>query len=382
MANKSNTTVHGRPRYRIRYRVPGEYRIDKNGFRQPVYRNFYGESKKAAEAKRDSWIEEHKHDSEPTFQEVMQFFLTSILPADTTLKASSKRLYTRSWQANFSSQKFLYRKVSMVDTATLQAAIDELPCSVSTKKNIIKLLRRFYRYIGIEYQLPDRSQFLSAGRLQGAEPKPLVVWREQESKQLLSELQGHRLYLLVWLALNTGCRISELLALRYSDFKDGVISIDRQVIITEKVDENGNQSLVFDVGAPKSRDSIRKIPYTDTTAAKLADHKRWHEDEMRDRGYKTQYVFTTNTGRFVDRRNVVHALQSACRRAGVEYRKFHAFRATFASRLAATGTPPQVLKELLGHSDIAVTFRYYVSVPDEQKKAAIDSLCGDELATK
>tara|TARA_B100000035_G_scaffold310466_1_gene318318 strand:- start:1347 stop:2360 length:1014 start_codon:yes stop_codon:yes gene_type:complete len=52
----------------------------------------------------------------------------------------------------------------------------------------------------------------------------------------------------------------------------------------------------------------------------------------------------------------------------------YALRHTFATRLARNGTPPKVIADLLGHSDLKMVMRY-MNTTYEDHKAAVMSLC-------
>ncbi len=48
------------------------------------------------------------------------------------------------------------------------------------------------------------------------------------------------------------------------------------------------------------------------------------------------------------------------------------FRKSFAQNHANAGTPPKTLAELMGHSDVQVTLKYYALVTDSNKRAAAE----------
>ena len=375
MANKTNSKVGKYQYYRLQHRT-GEFTVDRNGFKRPVVKNFYGKSKVDAERKRDKWIAEHQTAEELTFSAEMDYFIDHVMSSDNSIKASTRRLYINAWRNNFVSQRFLGQKVSQVTGKQLQAALDDLDVATGTKKAAVKLLRRFYDYESTENDLPDRSQHLHIKQDTPMDAQEKEIWRDAELTAILHTLEGHRLRFLVILALNTGCRISELLGLKYSDFTEETLSINRQVIQTEG--ENGN--LTLSTGLPKSKDSIRQIPINNTVKAALAVHKEWHIAEQQANGYSTQFVFTTSTGRLCDRRNIHHALKRVYRDAGVTPRRFHCYRKTFASKLAEAGTSPAVLASLLGHSDPRVAYQYYIHIPDHQKAAAVSILDSEIIA--
>ena len=60
--------------------------------------------------------------------------------------------------------------------------------------------------------------------------------------------------------------------------------------------------------------------------------------------------------------------------AGFEENKIyglHSLRHTFASRLFANGEDVKTVSELLGHSDITITYNTYIHLINQQKKTAI-----------
>ena len=55
----------------------------------------------------------------------------------------------------------------------------------------------------------------------------------------------------------------------------------------------------------------------------------------------------------------------------MEYKKFHSIRDTYATKLIRLGANITTVKELLGHSSIKITEKYYVFVfPEDKSKTA------------
>ena len=95
---------------------------------------------------------------------------------------------------------------------------------------------------------------------------------------------------------------------------------------------------------------------------------------MREKGYETPFVFTTDSGNLNDYRNIVRACRRYYDTIGVEPKGFHTYRHTFGTLLCRNGIPIQVAASLLGHTDINVTARYYINVSDGEKIDAVESI--------
>jgi integrase len=72
----------------------------------------------------------------------------------------------------------------------------------------------------------------------------------------------------------------------------------------------------------------------------------------------SKYVFSSEAGTKVLRRNLMRAYYTVLERAKIKDFKFHDLRHTFATRLAQAGIDLYQISKLLGHKDIKMTQRY------------------------
>ena len=94
----------------------------------------------------------------------------------------------------------------------------------------------------------------------------------------------------------------------------------------------------------------------------LKDHARYqHAEQQRagDTWRQTGYVFTTSIGTPLDPQEVTKGIKTLCDRARIRRIRFHDLRHTCATLLIETGVPLVTVKELLGHSNIAITANIY-----------------------
>jgi integrase len=85
-------------------------------------------------------------------------------------------------------------------------------------------------------------------------------------------------------------------------------------------------------------------------------------------------VFPNEIGEPTDARNLTRSYKRVLDRAGIKYKKFHALRHTFATRLFERGVPLITVSKLLGHSDTSITADIYTHVMPEEKIKAIEKL--------
>ncbi len=72
----------------------------------------------------------------------------------------------------------------------------------------------------------------------------------------------------------------------------------------------------------------------------------------------SDYVFPSNVGTRIGKRNLARPFCDAVKEAGIENFRFHDLRHTFTTRLIQNGIDIYAVAKLLGHKDIRMTQRY------------------------
>lgn len=209
------------------------------------------------------------------------------------------------------------------------------------------------------------TERVNAPKLRPAEVDP---YTREEADRLLEAARGDRLEALYVLAVTTGMRLGELLALTWRQVDLGSLenrgAASLRIIETAKHDAHGR----WTVGKTKTRASRRRIELIPRTRLALLRHQaqqRTERDEFeRTAGagawQKTDLVFTTTVGGLLDEGNVgKRSYKALLTRAGLPYRHFHTLRHTCAALLLADGVPLYKVSALLGHASINITANLY-----------------------
>jgi integrase len=152
---------------------------------------------------------------------------------------------------------------------------------------------------------------------------------------------------MILLAMKTGLRLGELIALRWEDVDlvAGKLMVRRNCV----------RGII---GTPKSGKS-REVPLSQMTIAAL----------KQQRHLRGELVFCTADGRMFLKGEMKHPLWRASKRAGLRLVGWHALRHTFASHLAMRGVPLKAVQELMGHATIEMTMRYAHLAPTVTREA-------------
>ena len=206
-------------------------------------------------------------------------------------------------------------------------------------------------------------------------PKEMVALSADETRRLLEAAGGDRLEALYILAVHTGMRQGEMLALRWQD-----VDMESAVMSVRRTLTRSGGKVVF--GEPKTKKSRRSIRLTPQAVEALRSHLERQLEDMEILGdhYQDQgLVFTTNTGGPINPSNLrQRSFAQLLKRAGLPHMRFHDLRHTCATLLLSRGVHPKFVQELLGHATIAITLDTYShvmpSMGDATAKAMEDAL--------
>ncbi len=190
---------------------------------------------------------------------------------------------------------------------------------------------------------------------------------EEESRRLLEAVRGERLEALYILALSTGMRQDELLALKWEDvdLEGGRLRVRRTLTHADKA---------FVLGEPKTKNSRRTIRLTKGTISALQAHLSRHLEEIEEMGSLYQpggLIFATELGTIINPSNLRNrSFKPLLKRSGLPQIRFHDLRHTCATLLLSKNVNPKVVSEMFGHSSISITLDIYSHLlPDMQEKA-------------
>lgn len=191
---------------------------------------------------------------------------------------------------------------------------------------------------------------------------------EVQTRTFLDAAAGERFEALYVLAVSTGMRMGEILALRWSDvdFDRGSAQVQRSIQFV------AHDRYVFT--PPKTTKSRRKVELTKTAVAALRSRRaRQLAERLASAGAWSDLdlVFADEAGGPTSPDRLRWAFQRVLAQAGLPRIRFHDLRHTAATLLLGRGVHPKIVSEMLGHSTIAITLDLYSHVtPTMQREAA------------
>ena len=210
----------------------------------------------------------------------------------------------------------------------------------------------------------DPSAVVKAPNIERSE---LATLSEADVALLLEACGDSELRRIVFVAVQTALRISEILGLKWSDinFDAGRASIACAVKYTD-----GEHVL----RTPKSGHGQRAVALGSGTVAALRE-QRQHQAEHRLRtgpAYADQgLIFAGPLDDIRSMGSTRNAFKRAARQVGFPDLRFHDLRHTSATLALKAGVHPKIVSERLGHANVAITMNVYSHVlPDMQRDAA------------
>lgn len=358
------TNSNGKPRIKALYgKTENEVKRKLKKFQIEFYKNdFVSVSKDTVQSYMERWLNAtKKNELKPkSFDRLEQTLVYQVYPSIghlqlAALKASDVQNMVNNLRDNgmsYSSVKKAYEAVNnCFKTGVMQKTVSFNPASGVT--------------------IPRKDSF----------GKTTLKYYTSEEATLISNAarekwgNGNDIYRLgnaIVLDLNTGLRMGELLALKWADVnmeKKKMYITSSRVLVKDRSKNAETSYHIVEQGSTKTEAGTRTIDLNDDALDALKC--------LQNVTGKFEYVISNRKGeplypRYLDamlRKIVIHAGLGDDKAFGI-----HALRHTFASMLFANNVDIKTISELLGHSDVAVTYNTYVHLIDDQKRKAVKSI--------
>lgn len=215
--------------------------------------------------------------------------------------------------------------------------------SVNRRLELIRAIFNYHiRRRNVLYNPMDGVAFLKV------DPKPIYFWTLEEARTFLEHARNkyasgdrENVFLLYLLALNTGMRLGEMLALKWSavDFQNRLITVCR--------------TLCHHTYVVRETTKGRRIRHVPIGEALLGPFKAFRDAHRGD-----EWVFHIG-GHVWDQNNLRNRFWSEdIKESGVTRIRIHDMRHTYASHFMMNGGDVFKLQAILGHADIRTTMRY------------------------
>jgi len=238
------------------------------------------------------------------------------------------------------------------------------PLSAKTVTDILGVLKAILRY-GEEngYPVPP-CDCIKYPPQKGTKISILSEPERIKIEQLLTNSED-ALCLGILFTLYTGVRIGELCGLRWEDidFASGTVHIRRTVERIANLDQHTQQKTKIIISEPKTENAVRVIPLPSFLVNLLSDGRK-----------SDNFYLLTGTPEPTEPHQYYVRYRKFLQRNGIENHTFHALRHTFATRCVELGFDVKSLSEILGHSSVTTTLKFYVHPTLQQKKAQMELL--------
>jgi integrase len=257
-------------------------------------------------------------------------------------------------------------RIEPLEIQGLYADMQERGLSARTVRFTHAVLRSALQQ-AVKWKLIPQNPALSVDLPKQAKGE-IQVLNPEQARAFLEAAKQDRYYVLFALALTTGMRPSEYLALKWPDISwtKGTVSVNRTL---EPIKGGG-----WRFADTKRARSRRLIKLQDWVLDLLKEQRSPSAEENASDGVPPEaadLIFTNTNGNALNERNLVlRNFQSVLERAKLQRIRLYDLRHTAATLALAAGVPAKVVSEQLGHASVAFTLDTYSHVLPHMQDAA------------
>ena len=204
------------------------------------------------------------------------------------------------------------------------------------------------------------------------ETKEVDAFSIDEQKQLINAIQDDKYKNIYTIAMFSGMRIGEILALT----PDDIDFENDEIHITRSLTRDKNSNVILGKST-KTYNSKRNIPITSLFKNELEDAIK----NMQPNQYNL--IFTTRNQTLFSAANINCFFKRLCTKNKIKLEKnskgkleskvnMHMLRHTYATRCIESGMPAHILQKLLGHKNVSTTINTYTTIFDKYRNDEVD----------
>ena len=413
ITRRSDKDTKGRKLYKGEsQRADGRYEYrytDANGVRHSVYSwklnagdpTPQGKKKGPSLRELELQLEKDKHDGITTTNITVDDLWHRFIATKTQLKDSTRNGYIYNYN-KYIKPRFKNVRIADVKYSNILSFYNQLLVEVGMDISTIQIVQNILHpmfNIAVKDQTirvnPTTDAMKELKKSNDFKRKKIHALTQEEQDAFFdfvshSDTYRHWLDLFI-VMIGTGCRIGEILALRFKDinFSKNIISINHS--ISYRPQEDG--ICKHRISTPKTESGTREIPMIPEVREALLRAK----EEQKKNGKCLSVVDGYSGFVFMNRdRNVMmfSSVNKAIGRIVTEHNKqvtadksikdpvllphfsAHCMRHTFCTRLFEKTQDFKAIQELMGHADVQTTMNIYDEVFPDRKNTAITNLAG------
>lgn len=204
------------------------------------------------------------------------------------------------------------------------------------------------------------------------ETKEVEAFSIDEQKKLINAIQDDKYKNIYTIAMFSGMRIGEILALT----PDDIDFENNEIHITRSLTRDKNSNVILGKST-KTYNSKRNIPITSLFKNELEDAIK----NMQPNPYNL--IFTTRNQTLFSAANINCFFKRLCTKNKIKLEKnskgkleskvnMHMLRHTYATRCIESGMPAHILQKLLGHKNVSTTINTYTTIFDKYRNDEVD----------
>lgn len=287
-----------------------------------------------------------------TVAELVSHYQRHELPNKTPYTVEVYTGYLNTWIL----PKWSEQSLSDVRTVAVEAWLPTLPLANGTRAKLRNLMHALFNH-AMRWEFFDRNPITLVRQSAKRERVPDVLTAEEIGKLLSELLEPWRTA--VYVAVTTGLRVSELLALKWADvnFAAGEIRLSRGIVRQH-------------IGEMKTEASRKPVPMDEGLADVLT---RWRG--MAPYNQAADYIFASPDKHgeqpYWPNAAMEDHIRPAAHRAGISKRVgWHTMRHTFGTLVNSEGADVATTQALMRHANASITMDRYVQAVTPAKRNA------------